>query len=787
MRTLRKKVRRDLRRQRAQFIAIGTTIFLGVAMFGATYDAYRNLNDSYARAFVDYSFANLTITGGNVRQIAARAQSTPGVEAVSSRAEADVPLRVGDTKMLGRVVGMPVGAQPEVNRVEIEKGGYLDSSRPGGVLVEQHMASHFGLVPGDSLSVAAPGGAMRLDVVGVAASPEYFWPARSRQDILPSPDDFGVIFAAEPLAERLAGAGGPNQVAVYYDGGAASSQLTAELGRVASAKGASTVMTRADQPSNSALQEDVKGFQEMAVLFPLLFLTAAALATGILLRRLVTSQRPVVGMLRACGYSRRQVTRHYLSFGLAAGIAGSVPGAVAAIALAGAITHAYTDALSIPVALVRVSPFTVLAGLGFGVGVGALAAALPAWAAANVPPAEAMRSISPPRRGGRSLAERLIPPLRRMPVRWRLVLRSIGRNRRRSFATVAGVVLALTLILVSWGMVDTAQTLVARQFGQVDRQDAQVYFRGRATGGNLERVRRTEGVAEAEAGLETPVSVSANGKSYETALIGLESDTDMHGFLPADGGPATLGGPGVIAGEALREELGIARGDPVELGVANSSEEVRAPVSGFVDEPLGTYVYASLEAIREQLGDRLGEGNLAFVRYTPGVDRDEMRRRLSRLPGVVAFEDSQQLRETVDGYLGLYYAFVGIMLVFGGAMAFALLYNGIQANLAERSVEVATLRAAGIPFASLARMITAENVLLTLLGIVPGLVVGYLVASGFMASFSSDQFSFDIEFRTSTLILSSLAIVAVGLLSQIPGLRAVRRLEIATVVRERSA
>jgi putative ABC transport system permease protein len=787
VRTLRKKLRRDVRRQRAQFFAIGLTIFLGVAMFGASYDAYRNLNDSYARAFTDYRFANLTITGGESGRIATRAQLTPGVESVASRVEADVPIAVGGTKLLGRVVGMPPDRQPPVDRVEVGEGRYLRGSSPRGVLVEKHMADHFDLRPGDSLRAAGPGGDVSVSVVGIAESPEYFWPARSRQDILPSPDDFGVIFADEALAEKLAGTEGPNQVVVYYDGGEDSSRLTAELTRMAEAHGASSAITRADQPSNSALQEDVKGFQEMAILFPLLFLTAAALATGILMQRLVTSQRPVIGMLRACGYSRGQVTRHYLSFGLAAGIAGSVPGAIAAIALAGAITHSYTDALSIPVTLVRVSPLTVLGGLAFGVLVGALAAALPARAAAKVPPAEAMRSISPPSAGGLSLVERAIPGLRRVPVRWRLVLRSIGRNRRRSLATVAGVVLALTLVLVSWGMVDTAQILIARQFDQVERQDAQLYFRGRASNADFERVRHTAGVARAEPGLETPVFVSANGKSYETALIGLEPDTEMHGFLSADGGSVALGADGVIAGKALAGELGIARGDPVELSIPRPPVRARVPVSAFVDEPLGTYVYASLPAIRERVGDRIGEGNLAFVSYAPGVDREEMRRRLSRLPGVVAFEDSQQLRETVDGYLSLYYAFVGIMLAFGGAMAFALLYNGIQANLAERSIEVATLRAAGIPFRSLARMITAENVLLTLLGIVPGLIVGYLVARGFMASFSSDQFSFDLEVRTSTLVLSSLAIVLVALLSQIPGLRAVRSLDIATVVRERSA
>jgi putative ABC transport system permease protein len=78
-------------------------------------------------------------------------------------------------------------------------------------------------------------------------------------------------------------------------------------------------------------------------------------------------------------------------------------------------------------------------------------------------------------------------------------------------------------------------------------------------------------------------------------------------------------------------------------------------------------------------------------------------------------------------------------------------------------------------------------VIVTLIGIVPGLIIGYLVADLFMASFSSDQFSFALEMRTSTLIFSAIAILVVALLSQIPGLRAVRRIDVAEVVRERAA
>jgi putative ABC transport system permease protein len=776
-----------MRRQRASFLAIAVTIFLGVTLFGASYDAYQNLDASYKRAFTEYRFANLTVTGGRTEELARRARATPGVEAVQARTQADLPLRVGRDKFLGRVVGFPAGHRPAVDRVDVERGSFLRPAEQDGVLIEKHTAETFDLKPGDGVTAVGAGGPLRVRILGVASSPEYFWPARSRQDILPAPKDFGVLFVPEALARGLAGASGPNQVAIYYHGGREDSALTAKLSRVAGELGAADVLTRADQPSNSALQQDVKSFRELALLFPLLFLTAAALATGVLMRRLVTAQRPIVGMLRACGYSRRQVVSHYLTFGVACGLAGGVLGAAAAIGLAGVVTQAYTTELSIPITLTSISPLTAVIGVAFGLLTGAIAAAMPAAAASRVPPAEAMRRFAPAGTGGLSLAERLLPPLRRLPVRWRMTIRAVGRNPRRSLSTVVGVVLALTLILVSWGMIDTTQILVDRQYGEVDRQDAELYFRGALGPADLRRVRDTGGVAEVEPGVDLPVSLRADDRRYQTALIGLERGTKMHGFLLEGGGTTTLPADGLLAGQALGSKLDIGSGDTVEVTAPGSGASVPAPVDAFLDEPLGTYVYAALGPIRRLAGPQLGLGNVALVRYAPGVDREAMRRRLSALPGVVAFSDSNALRDTVNEYLGLFYAFVGIMLLFGAAMAFALLYNSIQANLAERAVEVATLRAAGIRFRTLSRMITAENVLVTAIGIVPGLIVGVEVSRLFLASFNSDSFSFDLQVRASTLVLSALAILAVSLLSERPGLRAVKNLDIARVVRERAA
>jgi putative ABC transport system permease protein len=120
-------------------------------------------------------------------------------------------------------------------------------------------------------------------------------------------------------------------------------------------------------------------------------------------------------------------------------------------------------------------------------------------------------------------------------------------------------------------------------------------------------------------------------------------------------------------------------------------------------------------------------------------------------------------------------------------MAFAIIFTTMSVNIVERQRELATLRAAGVRYRAIAGVVGGENTLVAALGVLPGLVLGLVAAAGMLQTYSSDQFSLDLYVRPMTLVLSVLAIMGVAVLSQVPGLRAVRRMDVAQVVRERSA
>jgi putative ABC transport system permease protein len=759
-------------------------MFLGVTLFAASYDSFQNLQASYESTFTEFRFANLTVSGGDVTGVAAIATGMEGVESVQIRTEADVPVEADGEKLLGRVVGLPAAGQPSVNQLKIQEGAYLDAAQPELVLVEQHMADHFSLTPGGSLAILVDGSWVEVEVAGVVSSPEYIWPARDRQDILPSPDNFGVVFASENLAAAAADTA-PNQVVVYYDGGEPNPELTDELSTAARQAGATAVFTRDEQPSNAALTEDLKGFEEMGIFFPVLFLLAAAMAAYVMINRLVYAQRPQIGVLLANGFTRFQVLRHYLGYGIIPGLAGAIPGAVAGVLLARLITGVYTGFLAVPVTLIRFYPATLVAAVLFGLVAAGLAALAPALVASRVQPAEAMRGETPTGKGRPSIAERLVPPLRKAPVGWKMPLRGVERNPRRTVYTIVGVVLSLMLVLVSWGMIDTIEHLLDLQFVEIQREDATVFFAAPVDAAEVKTFEQIDGVNRAESALTVPVSISAGERHYDTALVAFESGTQLHGFKLVSGEWVDLPTEGLLVGAALEDLLGVTTGDTVTV-MLGAGAEVTEEIAGFVDEPLGTMAYLSRDRAETLAGVSL-PATSALLSYEEGADPKTLRTELTALPEVAAFEDANAIYVVVKDSMILFYAFVGVMLVFGAAMAFALIFNAMSVNIAERSREVATMLAVGVERRSISRYITTENLLVAALGIPIGLVAGYFTSKAAMSSFSSDMFAFDLYIKPTTYLWAAVAILVVALLAQLPGLRAVRRLNIPKITKERSA
>jgi putative ABC transport system permease protein len=776
---LHKKALRDLRRRLPQAAAIGVTVMLGVLLFVASYDSFRNVQASYDRTYARTHFADLTVTGGDSDAIAAAVRNAAGVDRVVTRTQADRPMAIGATKLVGRVVGMPPITGRGINEIDLIAGRVPDPARSDQVVVERHTADTFDLTAGKRMRVFDDTGWRDVTVSGVVQSPEYLWPARNRQDVLGDPHAFAVVFAPESLARTLSARMTSNQTLVEMAGSATQSDRE-RVTRLLRSAGALDIEDRGDQPSNAALRQNFNGFRVMSIGFPALFLSAAAIAEYLLITRLVYTERPIIGTLLALGARRRAVVRHYVWYGGVVAIVAALTGVLVGGVATSVYTHAYASLLRLPDTVIEHRIPTAVIGFALGLATGVIAGLIPAIGAARTAPAEAMR--------GDGVRPIRIGPLTRASARWtlipvvfRMALRSLTRSRRRTVATMVGGVLALVLILASASMLTSVRAMVDAEFGQVQRQDATVVVAAGANDvdGQLQSI---PGVAVVEPATIARVTVVVNGHSYPISLTGLEPATVMHGFRDPDGTSRSLPADGVLAGAALADKLGVRVGDDLTIvPAAGSARAIR--LAGLVDEPLGTALYAT----NATAGSITNFGpNGYLLRFGNGVDRDRVRTAATGLSGVVAYNDAHAVENQLKGFLVIFWVFAGATLVLGALLAFTVIYVTMTINLAERTGELATLRATGAPIRRLTATVAIENIAVTLLAAPIGLCAGVGAGWLFLRSFNNDLFSLHLSVGSTVLVLAAIVVTAAAAVSQLPAARLIKRIDVARVVRERS-
>lgn len=779
------KRRRDILRQKWQFLAVAVTVVLGVAMFAGTFNAYLNLGTSLTSSYERLAMADMIVNGADGGFVEA-VTSVDGVEDAIRRHQADVPFEIGDESIIGRVVGMPTASQPAINKVDVTEGTYLGSDEPLHIMLESHAAIDFDLDVGDTLVIAGK----QATVDAIVVSPEYLWPARDEQSLFTAPGTFAVVFADEAVLETLGAPFVTDQTLIRYTADSDRDTVDDAVAASAEAHNAGTVQPLANQPSNNAISTEIAGLQSMAVAFPVLFLAAAGMAIYVLITRLVYSQRGVIGTLRSLGISNRTMARHYRSYGMMVGLVGAAVGAVFGAVIARGMTALYIQIFGIPDLVASTHPPTVVIALAFGVVAGTIASMAPARTVMRLEPAEAMRGDTPEAGSGRSLFETLIPPLRLAPARWRMTLRGIGRNKKRSSTMVIGVVLAMTLILATAGMMDSMLSAINRQFDEIALEDATVVFSVPVDATVIDEIADLKGVSAVEPVIGLTATVSHGDATFATVLHGYLEDTVMHGF------PEPLPASGVFVGHAMQDLLGIDIGDTVEITYPDLDTTVSATVHRFLDEPLGTVAYMRRDALIGSLGavdpaitpEVLASpaSTTGQARFTTVDDPESTLERIKNVDGVATTVDETTLRETIQDFQAFFYAFIALMMLFGGAMAFALIFNTISVNVAERASEFASMRANGLTHRRVAALIAGENIILTAMGIVPGLIVGYFAASAFLDSLADPQMPLQLWISPLTWVGTVVAMFAVAGLSLIPAVRAIKRINVGEIVRERS-
>lgn len=786
MRALDRKLLRDLWRMRGQVLAIGLIMAcgIGVLVMGlATVEAL----DETARAYYErYRFAHVFAHVKRAPQrVVAQISALPGVQTVETRIVQSALLDIAgfDEPVVARLVSLPAVGSMHLNMLALRGGRMPRSHASDEALISEPFAQAHGLGVGATIRAILNGTWRELTIVGIALSPEYVY-AIGPGALMPDDLRFGVLWLGEEALQAaydLTGAFNDASIALLR--GASAQAVVTQLDRILERYGGIGAYERADQLSNWFLMNEIKQLRTLSRILPSVFLAVAAFLTNMVLARLIAIERSEIGLLKAFGYTHREIAFHYFKLALAIGAFGVLLGWLSGFWLGWYETRLYASLYHFPFLLFRPGPvpFAIGAAVGFGA---ALAGALRAVSrAARLAPAAAMQPPAPPMFRRTRLAR--FAPAARIEHLSRIILRQIGRWPLRSFTTCAGIAMSVAVLVTSMQWIDAIDHMVDVYFKQAQSQDITVSFAEPHSSESARDLGRMSGVQVVEAMRIVPAKLRSGWREQREALQGLPARQELFRVYDVRGQALSLPAEGLMISSILADMLHVSRGDSIEVEVLEGRRGTfEVPIAGIFETYIGSPAYIEIGALARLLKERPSVTNV-HLRVDPRA-RPALLGELQRLPHISAITLKDAAIRTFDETMAeTIMIFVSFFIVFSCALAFGVTYNAARIALSERGRELATLRVLGFTRAEISYLLLGEIALLALAALPLGCLVGRGLAGLIVAAFETELYRVPFVVDASTYGWAMVVTILATAVSALLVRRRVDRLDLIAVLKTR--
>ncbi len=784
MANLDRKLWRDLSRMKGQAIAVSLVMACGLAMLimsrsliyslASTRDAYYQAN-RFADIFAGLKRAPMPL--------AERIRSIPGVAAVEPGVSVQVTLDIPglDEPATGLVRSLPDFHEPELNRLYLRAGRWLKPGSRGEVLVGEAFAEANHLRPGDAITMVLNGRLQKFLIAGIVLSPEYVFESRPGS-ALPDNRTYGIFWMPyEELSSAFDLYQAFNFVAISLAPGGNEKEIISRLDQLLLAYGGRGAYGRADHPSHIRVSDEIRVLTILSFGFPTVFLSVAAFMTNAVLSRLLALQREQIAILKAFGFSNRQISVHYLKFALVFVCGGTIFGALGGISLGGRLVNMYHIFFRFPELNFKLD----VASLSIALFVAAFAATVGVLStvrrAASLPPAEAMRP-EPPANYRPAFIERT-GIAHFFSNTFRIAVRNLERKPLQVFFTVAGLALATGILIIPNCFRDSVGQVLNFQWDTVQRQDVSVGLVEPQSELARYPLERLPGVVSIEPFRFAIARLHFGEKHRQIAIQGMDAQTQHERVIDSKNHIMPLPAEGLIISAKLGEVLGAKLGDQLTVEfLEGRRRSVLAPIAGFSESFAGL----SAQMERRALNRLLGEGDI-ISGASFRVDAKDWNRFLNQLKAVpkvswVVVKESlrDNFRKTTAASINLIQS---IYLTFATIVAFGVVYNNASISLAERQRELATLRVVGFSQREVGSVLVTELVILALLAVPLGLAFGTFLASGIIRAVNTETVRLPTLFTTGNYAFAVATVTIASAVSAFVVLRTLKNLNLVSALK----
>lgn len=524
------------------------------------------------------------------------------------------------------------------------------------------------------------------------------------------------------------------------------------------------VLDRSKIQSVESFAQDADRIGAIGNVFPVVFYLIAALVSLTAITRMVDEQRTEIGIHKALGYERHEIAAKYICYALLASVVGGVFGAIAGqIVLPRVIVHAYKTlyyALPATKAPMHIG-YTLLAVL-LAVACTTLAAFAACYRKLMAVPSQLMRPEAP-KAGKRVFLEKWTFLWKHLNFSQKATVRNMIRYKKRFFMTMFGIAASTALLLVGFGLKNSVNAIGEKQFGQLQKYNAEIVLDDTSVAamtGLEEQIAQDGDVKDYTYVYKTAMDVGYNNTEKSAYLTVVEEPERFGGFLNLRNRTSqkaiAIPEEGVVISEKLAKLLDVKTGSSIYL-MDNENYRVEVKVTGICENYYRHYVYMSETQYAALYGGAPVYNEILTVNTDKsGAFEDAMSEKYLPLDAVASIQYNSGIQKTIDNVLKNMDVIVLVLIISAGLLAFVVLYNLNYINITERRRELASIKVLGFYPRELTMYVLRENIVLTVLGIVLGLLFGLLLHRFVILTAEIDMMMFSRQIKWTSYVFAML-------------------------------
>lgn len=518
------------------------------------------------------------------------------------------------------------------------------------------------------------------------------------------------------------------------------------------------VLDRGSNIGLACFDSDTQIVDAVAVVFPVFFFLVVALVCITTMNRMIEEQRMQIGVLKAMGYTTGAIMGKYLFYAGSAALIGAVSGYIGGTYLFPAVIwtgYSLTYGFA---------PMQYIMDPALGI-VSLLAALLCTMGATwfscikelKSMPSELLRPKAP-RAGRRIFLEYITFLWKRLPFLHKVSLRNIFRYKKRFFMMIIGISGCTALVLTGLGFQDSIVDIVDMQYTQIEVYDYNILLHEEVDEEDQEAFEMAlDEVLRDHTYLHISMmdAVSAGTIKSVNLLVPREEErfTDYVMLQDEQGNPVAFPGDGeALLSHKIAARLGVKTGDTLRLRDSDMNEIV-VTVSGTYKNYIHNYAIINEATYLDAMGETPQYQNL-YANVIDGEDIHSAAASLLNLDEVLGVTVIRDARDRVGGMLDSLKYVVILIIGCAAMLAFIVLYNLTNINITERIREIATIKVLGFYPLETANYVFRENLILTGIGALVGLLLGKWLHMFVIEKIDIDMVAFDNIIQKSSYVYS---------------------------------